>query len=181
MKPFAYYIISIALILVSCSSLKTNVSQASIDALDQLVRDKHFRIESDWAYPQTTAAMQQIANSGLLGVGNSANAISLIGNYNHLTISGDSITSYLPYFGERQMQVDYSATNSAIQFNGIIKNYTSAKNKDNSYTISFEAKSKSENFNVSVKIYPNLRSNMALSGMSRFSIQYSGTVELITQ
>lgn len=178
MKLSIYSTGLIICLLLSCAASKNNASQESIDALNQLVKEKHFRIESDWAYPRTTAAMQQVANSGLLGVGNSANAISLIGNHNHLTISGDSISSYLPYFGERQMHVGYGGVDAAIEFKGLMSNYKTAINKDSSYTITFEAVSKSENFNVTVKIHPGLKSYMTLSGAYRFTIEYSGTAAL---
>lgn len=167
--------------MTSCGSSKTTFSQANSDALDALVQKKHFKTESDWAHPQATAALQQVVNSGLLGPGSSAGAISLAGNYNHLTISGDSISSHLPYFGERQMNVDYGGGDSAIEFDGVMKNYKAEKNKDHSYTISFEAKSKSENFNVSIKLFPSLKSDMMVSGSSRFSIRYSGSVQELAE
>jgi hypothetical protein len=112
----------------------------------------------------------------LLPFGSSSGSINLIGNQNFLTVSKDSISSYLPYYGERQMQVTYGGSDSAIQFDGVMNNYKVEKDKNNGYTISFEAKSKSENFKVYIKLSPNLMSNITLIGSSRFSISYSGTV-----
>ncbi|WP_308992796.1 DUF4251 domain-containing protein [Mariniflexile litorale] len=164
---------------VSCKSSKSTISQPEIDAFTTMVANKQFRIESDWAYPQVTTAMQQVLNSRLLQGGSSAGGINLIGNSNFLRISGDSITSYLPYFGERQMNVAYGGGDSAIEFKGLIENYKAVQNSDNSYTISLEAKSHSENFNVYIKLSPNLRSDMTLNGTSRFPIQYRGSVAAI--
>lgn len=162
---------------ISCKSSKQAISQAQIDAFNKMVNTKEFRIESDWAYPQVTNAMQQVLNSNLLQPGSASGNISLIGNSNYLRISGDSIISYLPYFGERQMNVAYGGGDSAIEFKGLVENYKAERNNDNSYTINFEAKSNSENFNVYIKLYPNLTSDMTLNSASRFPIRYSGNVE----
>tara|TARA_R110000868_G_scaffold322148_1_gene583135 strand:+ start:580 stop:1083 length:504 start_codon:yes stop_codon:yes gene_type:complete len=162
--------------MVSCASSKSNATAEEMAALTSLVNNRNFNIESDWAYPLSTMAMQQVLNSGLLQPGNSAGAISLIGNSNFLTISGDSISSYLPYYGERQMQVNYGGGDSAIQFDGLLEDYELVKNKNGSYTMSFVATSKSEQFNTNITIFPNLRSEIFLNSASRFPIRYSGVV-----
>ncbi|WP_445738138.1 DUF4251 domain-containing protein [Mariniflexile sp.] len=179
MKFLYFFIGIITITVVSCKLQKPAINQADMEALDALVKNRQFRIESDWANPQATSAMQQVANSGLLGPGNTANGISLIGNQNFLTISRDSISSYLPYFGERQMQVAYGGRDSGIEFSGAMKNYNAEKNKNNGYTITFEAKSNSENFNVYIQLAPNLNSTIRLNSASRFPISYSGTVVAI--
>jgi len=101
-------ILSLSLLLfcaLSCSTSKNAATDEDIKALKDLVDSKAFTIESDWANPQVTSATQQVLNSGILEPGSNAGGINLIGNSNFLTISGDSIKSYLPYFGERQMNV----------------------------------------------------------------------------
>lgn len=177
MKPLAFFTFLIFIMTLSCKSSKTNVTDAQIKALEILVENKSYTIESDWANPRVTYAMQQVLNSGILQPGSSSSAISLIGNSNFLTISGDSITSYLPYFGERQMNVAYGGGDSAIQFKGLLENYLVKKGKNNSYNISFNAKSKSENFQVNITLFPNLKSDMNLIGNGRFPISYNGHVK----
>ncbi len=170
-----FLIIGILMVVVaSCSSSKSLITEAQIKTLDSIMARPKFSIKSDWAYPQATNAMQQVANTGLLGPGNVANAINLIGNYNFLTISGDSISSHLPYYGERHMHVDYNGGDSAIEFKGLVKNYKALKNKNESYTVTFEAKSKSETFNTTITIFPNLKANILVWGSTRNPIRYSG-------
>jgi len=164
------------LIGVSCKSSKSTATQADIDDLNVIISNNRYRIESDWAYPQVTRALQQVMNSGLLQSGSSASAVSLIGNSNFLEIKGDSITSYLPYFGERQMQVGYNSNDSAIQFDGLLEGYKVTKGKKGAYDISFSAMSKSEKFNVNITIFPNLSANVTLNSGSRSGIRYSGEV-----
>lgn len=175
-KPLYIIIIVTGIFIISCVSSKSNATAEEIVALETLINNKNFKIESNWAYPRNTMAMQQVLNSGLMQPGNSSGAISLIGNFNFLTISGDSISSYLPYYGERQMQVAYGGGDSAIQFNGLLEDYNIVKNKNNSYTVSFHSKSNSEGFDGNITIFPNLKSEIILNSTSRFSIQYSGEV-----
>ncbi|MDG1730826.1 MAG: DUF4251 domain-containing protein [Algibacter sp.] len=177
MKAFYLYTIVFFLLFTSCKSLKNNTKDTQIRALNALVESKYYTIESNWANPQLTNAMQQVLNSGILQPGNSANAISLIGNSNFLTISGDSISSHLPYFGERQMHVDYGGGDSAIQLEGVLEDYTTKKGKHNRYNISFDAKSKSEYFTVNITLFPNLTSLIQITGSGRFPISYTGHVK----
>jgi hypothetical protein len=169
----------IAVTVLSCGSSKP--TQAQINILGQLVENQHFVINSDWAYPQTTMALQQVLNSGLLSPGSTAGSINLIGNPNFLSISGDSITSYLPYFGERQMQTEYGGSDSAIQMKGLMEDFKIEKIKNHNYRITFKAKSKSENFDVYINLSPNLKSNIVLNGTYRFPIRYAGNVKQLVE
>ncbi|MEL0456341.1 DUF4251 domain-containing protein [Flavobacteriaceae bacterium SZ-1-7] len=167
----------IILIFWACGSSKNQPTEAQLQALNELMDSRQFTIESDWAYPQATRAMQQIANSGLLMPGNTAGNISLVGNTNFLKIKGDSIFSYLPYFGERQMQVDYGGRDNAIEFKGLMEDLTIEKTKNNGYKFVFNAKSGRENFRVYLTITPGLKSDLLLNSGSRFPIGYSGNAK----
>ncbi|WP_298535361.1 DUF4251 domain-containing protein [uncultured Algibacter sp.] len=174
----SYYLILTFLVLLSlsCKSSKSVASQVEVDNLNAIINSKSYRIESDWAYPQVTTAVQNAMNSGLVQPGSSSSSISLIGNSNFLEVKNDSVQSYLPYFGERRMQVGYGSSDSAIQFDGVVENYKVNPNKKGGYDISFEAQSKSEKFNVNITIFPNLNANIGVNGGSRLGIRYSGKV-----
>lgn len=163
--------------MLSCKSSKSKITDNQIKALETLIENRNFTIKSDMAYPQVTNAMQQVLNSGLLQPGSASNAISLIGNTNFLTISGDSITSYLPYYGERQMSVGYGGGDSTIELKGVMQDYSVIQGKHNSYIVKFKAKSNSENFQAIIRVFPSLKTDMQLLGTSRFSISYSGRLE----
>lgn len=177
MKSIYLIAVMFAMAFWSCKSASSKTTDEQIKALETLVEKRNFTIESDWAYPQTTAATQRVLNSGLLPAGSSSGAISLIGNSNFLSISGDSITSYLPYYGERHTNVGYGGTDSAIQLKGLVEDYKVTKGKRNSYTISCDAKSKLERFQVVIKLFPSLKSYITLMGTSRNPISFSGQVE----
>ncbi|WP_370476117.1 DUF4251 domain-containing protein [Tamlana flava] len=166
----------IILMLWACGSSKSQPTEAQLQTLNELIDSRQFTIESDWAHPQATRAMQQIVNSGLMLPGNTAGNISLVGNTNFLRVKGDSVFSYLPYFGERQMQIDYGGRDNAIEFKGLMEDLTIEKTKNNGYKFVFNAKSGRENFRVYLSITPGLKSDMLLNSGSRFPIGYSGDV-----
>ncbi|MBD0831984.1 DUF4251 domain-containing protein [Aestuariibaculum sediminum] len=176
MKHLVLLLSFISTFLLSCSSTKSTATPEEIAALKALVESKSFYIESDWAYPQVTAAMQQVLNSPLMRPGNSASGINLIGNQNFLKIKGDSVVSFLPYYGERRMGAAYGGTDNGIEFKGLVEDYEVKPNKHNGYNIQFDAKSNNENFSVSINLFPNLKSSMTLNGNTRTTIQYSGSV-----
>lgn len=181
MKSVYIFICAALMAFSSCKSAGSKVTTAQIQTLENLVASKRFKIESNWAYPQSTAATMQVLNSGILPPGNTAGSINLIGNYNFLTISGDSISSYLPYYGERQMNAGYTNNDGAIQLKGLIKDYSVQKSKKQSITITCEARSDQEVYNVRIRIFPNLRSYITILGASRTSISYSGTANRIEE
>lgn len=177
MKPILLYVFMSLIAFTACHSSKSIISVDQLDAFDDLVKKKRFQIESDRLYPQGSMALQQVLNSGLLQGGSNANNISLIGNHNFLRISGDSISSYLPFYGERHMTTGYGGSDSAIELVGLMKHYKVEQNKDKSYDITFEANTKNEGFRVFIKVRPNFKSDMTLSGNTRSSIQFSGEIK----
>ena len=176
MKINRFVLCLLVVFISSCKSSKVKYTDAEISAIEALIESKSYTIVSDWANPQVTFAMQQVLNSGILQPGNTANAISLIGSPNHLTVSNDSISAYLPYFGERQMGAGYG-DDGAIELKGLLEDYEVSKEKNNSYLIKFNANSKTERFNIFIQLFPNLKSDLRIQGSSRFPISYSGQVE----
>lgn len=177
MKSIYIYII-LFILMTSCATTKV----IDNNQIKKIVAQQSFNLESDTAQPLFTVGMSQLENSGLLGPGNSANNISLIGNSNFLKITGDSITSYLPYFGERRASVGYGTDNSAIEFKGVVKEYLAVWNEQKQhYHITFQAKSNNELFDVRMTLYPNLKSYITLSSSTRTSITYVGKVNGIKE
>ncbi|MFT4830735.1 MAG: hypothetical protein ACI815_000371 [Psychroserpens sp.] len=165
-------------ILIGCgTSSKTVSSAAQIQQLEDLVASKSFQIQSDWAMPLMTNSLNSISNAGLLPAGSSGSQISLIGNSNFLMLEGDTISAYLPYFGERQMGGGYSTTDNAIQFKGIPEKYEVTKNeKTQSKEISFNIDNRTESFRVFITLSPNFSSTINVNSSHRFSIRYKGEV-----
>ena len=174
------FVISLGFFL-NCSSSKTTATPSQIAALEQLVENQSFVIVSNWAFPQTTGTMMALQNAGFFAAGDSASSISLIGNANELKLDNEIISSKLPFFGEVQSSSGYNGSDSSIRFDGEMKDYRVVKNENSSYTIRFDARSNSENFDVIIHLYPNLRSEIILKGAKRFPIRYTGFVSSISE
>ncbi|MEP0134075.1 MAG: DUF4251 domain-containing protein [Eudoraea sp.] len=170
-------ILGLMVILWSCgSSEKAATTSIQNQVLDNLVAQKSFIIESEWAQPMNTNAMNSVASSGLLPPGNSGSNISLIGNPNYLKVEGDTISAYLPFFGERQMTGGYGDRN-AIEFKGVPNKFKSSKNSNkNTYTLLFSIKEKTEVYKVTITLFNNLNSHIHINSSQRNFIRYIGKV-----
>jgi len=164
--------------IIACSSTKTTATPQQLKTLDELVAHQNFSIESDYALPLVTNSLSALQNSGILAPGENIGRISLMNNANELVLKGSQISSKLPYFGEIQQSTGYNGSDNSIVLDGEIKDYRVTKNKDGSYTLKFNAKSKGENFDVSIILYPNFNSEMTLKGAKRFPIRYTGYVSV---
>ncbi|MDG5491566.1 DUF4251 domain-containing protein [Psychroserpens sp. SPM9] len=168
-------------LLLSCSSTKTAATPEQIVALDALIEEQAFTIKSDWAYPQTSSGLLALQNSGLLAPGDAnASRFSLMGNPNFLKLSGETIDSYLPYFGERQVVTDRNGGGS-IELEDIISDYEVEKQEDNSYMLKFKAKSNNESYTIVIEVFPNHKTEMIVRGSKRFPIRYTGQIEPILE
>lgn len=167
------------MLLMNCGNSKISaMKQENITALKQLVDSKRFVIESRQAMPQATGSLMRLQNSGILGVGNNAGTINLIGNPNYLKIKGDSVMAELPYFGEQRMGGTYGGRDQGISFNGLVKDYSAEWSaKKQRYIVRFRAEGKNDQYQVYINLFPNLNSSMSLNGNQRTPIQYQGFVE----
>lgn len=149
-------------------------------ALDSLLSTDNFEIRSNWAMPLATMSMNSLANAGLLPPGSSAGQINLIGNSNHVKVIGDSLSVYLPYFGERQMRGGYNSDGAGIDFEGIPERMKITKNDEKQrYDILLNLKDDSENFTLNITLFPNFNSSINVTSSQRFPIRYSGSVQAI--
>ncbi|WGH76460.1 DUF4251 domain-containing protein [Tenacibaculum tangerinum] len=171
-------LISVVFILFGCAASK-KVTQAEINYLDTLIKSKSFTIDSEWAEPQVTNAIMQIANAGMLPVGSNAGSINLVGNSNFFKMKKDTVAAYLPYFGERHMGGSYGGRNTGIEFEGIPEELTISEGKENSYRIRFRISDKNtptEAYTVLVQVFPSLSSTIYINSSQKNSIRYRGKV-----
>jgi len=171
------YLLISCLFLLGCNSSKKVIEATpQSKALEALVAQKQFIITSDRAFPRASTALNSLANSGLLGAGNSSGSINLIGNSNYLKMEGDTISAELPYYGERQMGGGYTSE-AGIKFKGIPKNYKEIKDTATQhYRITFQINEASESYMISLTLFPNWSSSIVVNSSQRSSISYLGNV-----
>lgn len=181
MRSPLFILLLVSIVFTSCSSTsKTVLPTAQSRELDQWVAQKTFEINSEWAIPLMTNSLNQVANAGILPPGSSANRISLIGTSNHLRISFGELDAALPFFGERQTGGGYNSTDSGIILQGLPKNYVAVRDeKTLRHTIKFDVMNKTEAFDVTLILYPNLKSEIQINSSQRFPMRYTGRVKAI--
>jgi len=167
-------LIVLAFGVLGCSGSK--IAADSNTELNQWIESGTYEIESQWASPMPTSAFMAVANSNILGPGNNANRINLIGNLNHLRVYNDSIDVHLPFFGERFMGGGYNQNGSGIEFKAPIKNYTVSAEKGY-YRVKFSAADRTGSYNIVLNLYPNKTANIAVNSSQRAAIQYQGRIE----
>lgn len=149
-------ILLIAVLSFSCGSSMDRSSE-SMANLQQLIDQKHFEIENDWAMP-------------LRG-----SQINLIGNPNYIRFKNDSVELFLPYFGVRQSGGGYNSE-SGIKYEGIAQDLQIRKNKAGNTEILFEGEQKSENLDFRIILYPNLNAQTHVNSSQRDPISYKGEI-----
>ncbi len=177
-KMKTLFLIFTSCLLVSCgSSQNLEISTGKSKVLDELVAQKKLEIISDWASPLASSSLNALSNSGLFPAGSTANNINLIGNFNHFRILGDSISVYLPYYGERRISTGFNNRNNNIEFDGVPEDVKITYNeKKQRYLMKFGIRNATEWLRVSVTLYPNMRSDIMIQSNHRTSIQYRGKV-----
>ncbi len=179
MKIFNYCSIALLSIsILSCSSAKSpEVTVAQMQELDALMKGKSINFEARWARPLVTTSLNSIANAGLLPPGSNINNIDLTGNTNYFRISGDSVSGYFPYYGEKQLGGGgYPPNNNAIQFDGVPEDFQIVKNAKG-YQVTFDIQNQTETYQVKAQVFPSKKGNININSTHRFPIAYTGNFE----
>ncbi|MCL6265895.1 DUF4251 domain-containing protein [Flagellimonas myxillae] len=169
----------LAILAFACGTSKnsTLVTEADIQALHSIVEEGNLEIRAQWARPLLSSSMVAIANSGLLAPQNNAGRIDLTGNPAFLRMVGDSVSAYLPYYGERNMTTGYGNTNNAIQFEGTALDFELKEDeKSDGYVVNFNIANDSETYTVFARMLPGKYSTISVNSSHRQSINYSGEV-----
>lgn len=186
MKQFLLHSV-VFVLLVGCGSNRhyTEQENQAYQDLQDLVASKSFTIVSNSASPFASAAFSRVANSNVLGPGNSANHINLTTNANKLTIKGDSIMAYLPYFGEQNFGGGYNGNHSGIEFNDVPEDYKVLhRDKKHAVEIRFNIDDEhrgNEHYDMMITLYPNNRSTIRVQSTNRSSIEYTGRVSRLEE
>ncbi|HUH27723.1 DUF4251 domain-containing protein [Gelidibacter sp.] len=181
MKHLLPYCMLFAMVL-SCGSNKVFTEQDNKDyqKLQDLVASKSFEIVSNSAMPIASASFSKVANSRILGPGNSAGNIDISSNSNRLVVKGDSIRGFLPFYGDQNFGGGYNRNHSGIEFNAIPEDYkVSLDDKKHAVNIRFKIADQyrsSERYDIIITLYPNHKSNIRVQSTNRSSIEYTGRV-----
>ena len=161
MKRFAFLIFGICWMAISsCSTTSPGVKKeadvAKETALKTAIEQHRFVIQVNRMNPMSGASKQ------------------LTSPYS-LEIRGDTVVSYLPYFG-RAYSVPYGGGNG-LNFTSTITDYTSVIDKKGKTSINFKTKTDEDRFSYRVLIFQDGTSTIYVTTENRQPISFDGNVE----
>lgn len=171
-------IIVTMLFLVSCKNIEplSAETQAQAQQMHEKITQQQLSIAATWAYPQANSTLNQLAINSGLGSGNTSTRISLAGNGDFLKIHKDSVSAYLPYYGERRISGGYN-TESGIKFDGVPREYTVVYNEQKGRSeINFSISQGTESFQLYIDVYPNGNAQFSVSSSHRTNIRFDGAL-----
>jgi hypothetical protein len=181
MKKVVSALLLLATVVGCGSASKVMQSPEAVAEFTGFVNQKAFEFKANTAYPMGTQAFNAIANSGILPPGSTSGAIQLIGIPNFIKVYGDSVSGYLPFYGERQFGGGLTS-NTGIEFKGIPNKYDQTYNETKErYDIAFEISDKMERYQVNISLFPNRSANVSVNSNQKNSIRYIGTVVAIEE
>lgn len=182
MNVLRFKLIVLTLLLVyldlSCSS-SSNVSYSpeEIATFKDFINNKSYEFIASTANPMPSRGMSAIANTGLLPPGSTISNIQLQGNSNYLKVEGDTVTAFLPYYGERQSGGGYNS-DAGIIFNDVPSSYNQEYLAEkNEMQIIFTISEKAEGYRVTMNLFPNKKATVVVTSSQRFSIRYLGEIK----
>ena len=153
---FVWMVMSLSVIMFGCSSskgLKKEEKLAREAALREAIENRSFVVEVDKALPMGGSSRM------------------LTSPYS-LTIKGDTVRSYLPYFG-RAYSVPYGGGEGLI-FNSTITDYKSSFEKNDKSIIEFKTRSKEDHLTYRVIIFMNGSASIDVISGNRQPISFNG-------
>ena len=123
----------------------------------------------------------QLRILGILGLGNSAGSINILGNVNYFKMKGDTITAHLPYYGERYMGGGYN-NKIAIEFNGIPRSEEikwNEKKQRAEMRFSIYQKDDNELYDIFIMIFSNNTTRMDVNSTERSLITFEGKIKAL--
>jgi hypothetical protein len=175
-SPFlkGFVFMALAMLLSSCGSSKTQATAEQLAQLQSLVESRNFSFEAEFALPQTSQAYVGAANATLARAGgNTLSRISLVGEGYFLTMKGDSVEAYLPYYGVRDNFSEYGRPDG-IELDSEIENLKHAKKNSGAYQIRFDARKKTERFQITLDMFAGGKANLLIYSGQRDAIRYEG-------
>ena len=165
----------ISLILLSCviftsytfsqtkeekKQIKEKLAQEEFESTKKIIDSKMYVFDATWLKTQN------------------GRRINIMGNINQVEVKNDSTKASLQYFGV--VTVSRFSSESGVNFDDKIEDYKVTYNdKKKKIFISYSAKNKRENYNISITVFKDGSAFVDLYGTHRNNITYEGAIEPI--
>ncbi|SFG26524.1 DUF4251 domain-containing protein [Prevotella sp. KH2C16] len=152
-----------ALAVVACSTTRlTPEEKAAKEArkrqqLTENLNDRHFTIHVDYMQPMR-GPMKRLTS-----------------DY-ELTLHGDTLISYLPYFG-RAYNVPYGG-GKGLSFTTLIRDYQVVEGRKDNYLVEIKARNEEDEFVYNIEVFANGNASISVQAHERDAIRFTGAMEL---
>lgn len=148
------------LLLVACSSLtpaEKAERQAKLAlAVEKALAERHYKVGIVMMYP------------------NRGKTVNISPDFS-LEVKGDTLVSYLPYFG-RAYNIPYGG-GKGLNFTAPIAEYHSEKGRKGATLVKIKVKNEEDVYTFLLEIYDNGSTTIDMMSHERESIRYSGEIE----
>lgn len=152
-KQIILGVILLLITSISYAQKRNNKVIESDTVITKMLNDKTFKINAKTALP------------------NYGRSVSLDNRYS-VEIKGDSVMSYLPYFG-RAYSLPYGGGEGLI-FNSTIKDYKVKLVKKSGTEVKFSTRTGEDNYEYTITVYPGGSSNIRVSSNNKQAIDFFG-------
>lgn len=154
----------VACCCAACGTTKDREQKAAearriLDQVTDSVNNRKFTVEFNHALPRKFAPR------------------ILTSSYS-IRVSGDSLISYLPYFGQSYRADLYGRDRSPLDFIGIISNYETEKMKKDGMRIRLSTRREMEQLTYNIEVFSNGKTSLDIISTDRDPISFSGNFNL---
>ncbi len=142
---------------VACSTLTPAEKAERAAFVASALNDRHYKIDIQMMYPQRGPAK------------------NVTGTYS-LEVKGDSLISYLPYFG-KAYQVPYGG-GKGLNFIDTIEQYAATKDAKGRYQIAIGLTNEEDTYLYSLEVFDNGNATIDVRSKQREPISYSGMMQI---
>ena len=159
-KTFFFGLVSL-LLLSACVTKEERAAQLAetMQRVSRSVADQHYKIDVQSMSPSRGGHRQ--VSYGFF-----------------LEVKGDTLVSYLPYFG-RAYSVPYGGSGKGLNFTEHIKEYSSEQTKKGQTLIRMRVENEEDNYLFTIYIYDSGQATINLRARERESISYSGELHTL--
>lgn len=162
MKKLLVFVIA-AVLLASCASLHNGQGEANAEQkasqIEDSINNRTFKVEFNYVNPLSMPSHY------------------LTTTYT-LRLSGDSVCSFLPYFGRAYRSNPANNDRSPLTFNSPVTGSTIVKGRKKDYTIVFKTRNETELFEYTLKIFLSGQAYLTVNSSDRETISFNGSVVL---
>jgi hypothetical protein len=149
-------LVLMAAVQTSCSSSRATAKSEQAQAVKQQIESRHYRISVSRMLPMKGPSQH------------------LTSNYS-LTVQGDTVISYLPYFGQAY-SVPYGG-GQGLNFESDITVYSLSFDAKGTAQISFQTRSENDVLLYWIEVFTNGSSSIRVTSNNRQAISFYGTLE----